>query len=138
MSPSIPVYRGIFNENRGRKRLSGFQNRLSGPRPLSGQEAKVVKEAQQVINSFSSIPCTSCHYCTDGCPMQIPIPEIFAARNRFTVWNQEAASRMNYRNAILGRGKASECVGCGQCEEACPQQISVIEKLRECAEFFDV
>ena len=132
---------GILTVLSGMSDLAQMKDNLSFMkdfRPLSECEKEVVREAQRVINSFSSIPCTSCHYCTDGCPMQIPIPEIFAARNRFTVWNQEAASRMNYRNAILGRGKASECVGCGQCEEACPQQISVIEKLRECADFFDV
>ncbi len=132
---------GILTVLSGMSNVEQMQDNLSFMkdfRPLSEAEKETVKEAQRVVNSFVTIPCTSCHYCTDGCPMQIPIPEIFAARNRFTVWNQEAASRMNYRNAIGERGRASDCLGCGQCEEACPQHIPVIEKLRECSEFFDV
>ncbi|MBQ6554497.1 MAG: 4Fe-4S dicluster domain-containing protein, partial [Firmicutes bacterium] len=59
------------------------------------------------------IPCTACHYCVDGCPQRIPIPNIFAARNRQTVWNQISGGKWNYDNAVKDKGKASDCIACG-------------------------
>lgn len=106
-------------------------------RPLDEAEQTAVQKAQETINGIKSIPCTACHYCTAGCPMQIPIPEIFAARNKQLVWGQLEAGKSAYADAVENAGKASSCVECGQCESACPQQIKVIEKLKECASVFD-
>ncbi len=105
-------------------------------KPLNQQEQKAIHRAQEIISGSSAIPCTACHYCTAGCPGQIPIPEIFAARNRQLIWGQLEEGKKAYEQAIEGAGAASDCVACGQCESACPQQIPVIEKLRECGEAF--
>ena len=103
-------------------------------RPLDEEEQKVIGRAREVLAAIDSIPCTECHYCTAGCPMQIPIPEIFSAMNRKMIWNEDAQARRDYAAETKEKAKASECIACGQCEAACPQQIPVIEKLRACAE----
>ncbi|MCR4903870.1 MAG: aldo/keto reductase [Butyrivibrio sp.] len=104
---------------------------------LDDNEKEVIKKAQKALASIDSIPCTACQYCTKGCPMQINIPAIFAARNKQLIWNQTQQGQNEYNRAIEGRGKASECIGCGQCEAACPQHINIIERLKECAEVFE-
>ena len=105
-------------------------------KPLSEEEQAVIRRAQAALETDSSIPCTACHYCTDGCPMNIPIPEIFSVKNRQR-GNAEFRGKREYVIATEGRGKASDCIECGQCENACPQQIKVITHLKASAEQFE-
>lgn len=103
---------------------------------LDAEEQDAIRQAQEVINGIKSIPCTGCHYCTAGCPKQIPIPEIFEARNKQLVWGQLEQGRTEYARAVANVGTASDCIACGQCERACPQQIPVIDRLKDCAMTF--
>lgn len=97
--------------------------------PLSEQEEEVIREVQEALNADQSIPCTGCHYCTKGCPMNIPIPEIFTVENR-RKGSPEFRTKREYAIVTAGRGKASECLQCGQCEGACPQHLPIIELLQ--------
>ena len=75
--------------------------------------------------------------CTAGCPKRIPIPEIFAARNKQLLWGQMEEGRTDYAQAVENGGRASDCIACGQCVRACPQQLTVIDYLKDCAVQFD-
>ncbi len=105
-------------------------------KPLDENERNVIRRAQAVLNGDDSIPCTGCHYCTGGCPMSIPIPEIFTIKNR-QKGNEAFRGRREYTIATTGKGKASDCIECGQCVNACPQQIDVINRLKDCADQFE-
>lgn len=105
-------------------------------KPLTEKEKEAIRKAQEAINGVKSIPCTACHYCTAGCPKHIPIPEIFEARNKQLIWGQLEEGKAAYEQAVKDAGTASDCIACGQCERACPQQIKVIERLKECAGAF--
>lgn len=100
-------------------------------KPLSEHEQEVIKEAQQALDRDQSIPCTACHYCTEGCPMNIPIPEIFTVENR-KKGSPEFRTIREYTIVTSGRGNASDCIGCGQCESVCPQHLPIIELLERC------
>ncbi|MGM9952706.1 MAG: hypothetical protein ACI32Q_04875 [Intestinibaculum porci] len=41
---------------------------------LNNDEINTIKKAQDIMRALDSIACTACHYCTPGCPQQIPIP----------------------------------------------------------------
>ena len=56
--------------------------------PLSGAEQETMRRAQEALAAIPSIPCTGCSYCEQGCPMNIPIPDIFDARNRQMVYGK--------------------------------------------------
>ena len=102
-------------------------------RPLSPQEMEVIARAQKALDSRKSIPCTRCRYCTGGCPMNIPIPEIFNVINR-REGSPEFRTIREYCIVTEGHGKASDCVACGRCEAACPQGLKIISLLKKCRE----
>ncbi len=100
-------------------------------KPLSEEEEEVIRRVQDALNKDQSIPCTACHYCTKGCPMNIPIPEIFTVENR-KKGSPEFRTKREYTIVTEGRGKASDCIQCGQCESACPQHLPIISLLEKC------
>ena len=129
----ITVLSGMSNLVQMRDNLSYMKDF----RPLNGSEQTAIRKAQELMNGVKSIPCTACHYCTAGCPKQIPIPEIFGARNQQMVWGQLEEGRRQYADVVENAGKASDCIACGQCESACPQQLGVIQYLKDCAAQFE-
>ena len=98
--------------------------------PLSEAEEAVIRRAQQAYAEDKSIRCTGCHYCTEGCPMGIPIPDIFTVANR-RKGSPHFRTVREYNIVTQGKGKASQCLECGQCEAACPQGLPVMSLLRE-------
>ena len=120
---------GIITVLSGMSNFAQMEDNLSYMRdfkPLSAEEQKVIRDVQAELVKDHSIQCTACHYCTDGCPQQIAIPEIFAVKNR-------DGGKEAYEIATKDKGKASDCIECGQCEAACPQHLPIISLLKDCA-----
>lgn len=131
---------GILTVLSGMSNVEQMEDNLSYMRnfkPLDETEMAVIKRAQLALDASDSIKCTVCHYCTEGCPMNIPIPDIFAARNEQLIYNDANKSRRKYAEAIAGKGKASDCIKCMQCENACPQHLPITRLLEEAAEIYN-
>lgn len=125
----ITVLSGMSNVDQMRDNLSYMQNF----QPLNEEEQKMIRQAQHLLGHSAAIPCTTCHYCTGGCPKKIPIPEIFSAMNIQLGNGQHDQAAAAYQTATAGRGKASDCVKCRQCEKACPQHLPITKYLDQCA-----
>jgi len=126
---------GILTVLSGMSNVEQMQDNLSYMKdfkPLDENEQKIIREAQRILGKSATIPCTACHYCTEGCPMQIPIPDIFAAMNLKLGNGQLEEAKRTYLNAAAEGHRASDCIECGQCEGACPQHLSIIELLKDC------
>ena len=102
-------------------------------KPLDEGEMKVIARAQQALDGAKAVPCTACRYCTKGCPMQIPIPDIFTVYNR-REGSPHFRTVREYTIVTTGKGKAADCIGCGQCESVCPQHLPIISLLEKCRE----
>jgi len=95
-------------------------------KPLTAQEHEIISKVRTLYQAQHKIPCTACRYCVDGCPAGIPIPDIFGLQN--AKLGEEA-----YDAAAYGKfsATATDCVDCGQCENACPQNLQIRDLLRE-------
>ncbi len=110
-------------------------------KPLNEAERKAISQAQKALDAAKMIPCTACHYCTEGCPMNICIPEYFS------IYNEDSREDMrkkgwtvnftNYELLAREHGKASECIECGQCEGVCPQHLPIIENLKAVTQHYE-
>ena len=98
---------------------------------LSEEQSKVIEKAQEELKKIPIIPCTTCNYCAKVCPMEIGISGSFTALNYLTLYNdlKVAKEQEGWLVGMHGRKKASECIKCGQCEEACPQHIKIRDML---------
>ena len=108
--------------------------------PINEEESRMIEKAADIIKSSIAIPCTACHYCTEGCPQAIAIPEYFAIYNtlhQFGKKEQWMNTSVYYGVLNKTHGKASDCIECGQCEEHCPQHLPIIENLKKVAETFE-
>ncbi|MBD5133656.1 MAG: 4Fe-4S dicluster domain-containing protein [Clostridiales bacterium] len=106
-------------------------------RPLDGRELAAVEQVREALLRGELIPCTACRYCVDGCPMKIAIPELFACLNDKKSGRNQNAGR-EYENVhTVNNGRASACVKCGKCEEACPQRLPIRELLVRVAKEFE-
>ena len=106
-------------------------------KPLDETELAAIAKVQEIFRSKNLIQCTGCRYCTDGCPKQIAIPELFATMNAKQIhhdWHTDY-----YYNAVyaLPGHKASDCVKCGKCESVCPQHLPIRQLLENVANEFE-
>ncbi len=113
---------------------------MSDFKPLTEEDTDVIWKAVDMLNSNIEIPCTGCAYCVDGCPMKIAIPKYFSLYNadkqevKEKGWTPQGEY---YERLTHTFGKASACVGCGQCEKVCPQHLPIVENLKVVASHFE-
>ncbi|MBE0636790.1 4Fe-4S dicluster domain-containing protein, partial [Candidatus Bipolaricaulota bacterium] len=55
--------------------------------------------------------------------------------NTFKMYGDEEGSKRSYNQFMKPENRADQCVECGQCEQACPQQIEIIDWLKKAHKF---
>jgi predicted aldo/keto reductase-like oxidoreductase len=96
------------------------------------EDFKVIEQVKEIISESELVGCTGCRYCMP-CPKGVDIPALFRSYNMTTV-DSKSAARFEYAQTV-GLKKdpafATQCIGCGKCEQHCPQNIPIREKLKE-------
>ena len=133
---------GVFRVLSGMNSIEQVEDNcasLGNFQPLSNEENAVIAEVRKIIQANTAIPCTACEYCTHGCPKKIAIPQYFALYNSMKRKTGSFSSQnVYYNNTVLaGHGRASDCLGCGKCEQACPQHLTIRKYLEDVAGVFD-
>ena len=102
---------------------------------LSSEESVLIEQVREAYQARTAVDCTECRYCLP-CPQGIAIPLILGCVNNASLFDDPTSERATYQFELNAghTAPASACTECGQCEEACPQQISVAEELAKAAE----
>ncbi len=133
-------YEGIMMVLSGMSSLEQMRDNISFMKdfkPLNDEEKAAVEKVRTIFRGMNLIPCTACHYCTDGCPAHIAIPDLFAVMNTKQIYHDwNADYYYNVVHTSQGR-KASDCLKCGQCEKACPQHLPIRQLLADVAAEFE-
>ncbi len=103
-------------------------------KPLSNEELETIEAFIKERRKKEEITCNMCEYC-QPCPSQVAISRIFELMNYYRVYGLKEYALSEYRSIGSGekdeREKADACTECGRCEEQCPQNIEIMEKLKE-------
>lgn len=92
----------------------------------------LVKNVVDIIREKEKVGCTACRYCMP-CPKGVDIPGNFRYYNQMFA-DGKGSARFEFAQVMGMRtepGFASQCIGCGKCEQHCPQHINIREKLKE-------
>src|SRR5690606_14590263 len=99
------------------------------PHSLSKKELGIIAQARELYTQRIQIPCTDCRYCLP-CPQGVEIPRLFRLYNEASMYNSFASDRPQYEYLAKNGKDASQCIACGSCEAACPQNLEIIELLK--------
>jgi predicted aldo/keto reductase-like oxidoreductase len=99
------------------------------PDSLDQNELSLIQKAKEEYEALLKVGCTGCAYCMP-CPNGIDIPTNFNTYNNYFLFDQQQMSKMMYNMMLPEEQRASSCVECGECEEKCPQQIEIMEELK--------
>ncbi len=102
-------------------------------KPLNAEETQLLFDVANEMTARITLPCTSCRYCTDHCPMELDIPNIIEYYNDYIYSGGGFLAPMAI-GALPDDKKPSACLGCRACEAVCPQNIKISEMMADFTE----
>ena len=106
----------------------------SGVGSLTTEEVGIIEEARDAWEGLAPVACTHCDYC-QPCPNGVLIPRIFEIYNNTVMYDLGERGKREYHNEIPEDGRADHCIECGNCEDSCPQHLTIIDYLKDAHEY---
>ncbi len=103
---------------------------------LTADDKEFIEKAKRIYHAIKKIDCTNCRYCMP-CSSAVNIPMCFTLFNNAHMLNDVVTQRIFYRTLVGPGHQASNCIECGECEDACPQHIPIRAALKEVAELLE-
>lgn len=94
----------------------------------------LIDRLRRAFSGSQRVGCTACGYC-QPCPQGVNIPGIFHCYNEVAAEGLKRARHEYLQINAMRRpsGGASRCVGCGLCEQRCPQGLHIRALLKNAA-----
>ena len=101
---------------------------------LTDDDQAMLRRVVDAIQETMKVGCTACGYC-QPCPKNVDIPGVFACYNRVYSESRKAAVKEYMKCTAFRKDStaASQCIGCGKCEQHCPQGIEIRRHLKDAA-----
>lgn len=102
------------------------------PHAFGPEEFALIDRVKAEIQRNVKVGCTGCSYCMP-CPQGVDIPGIFRCYNRMYTERKGVGRREYWQTVALRKEAAfaSQCIGCGKCEQHCPQHLPIRTLLKE-------
>lgn len=132
--------RYVWNYPEVRTVLSGMNNmnhikdnikeaNQAEPNMLTEEEKAVIEKVKAIYKSRIKVDCTNCKYCMP-CPYGVNIPGNFSFYNNAYIFDDVEHFKHHYKEQMKPESMANMCQECGQCESLCPQNIPIIDELK--------
>ena len=124
------VLSGMNDEQQIRENAAAADRAAVGA--LTAREQDMFSAVRAAVHRATKVGCTGCGYCMP-CPHGVDIPVCFRTYNdRWTDgWYTGMKEYLMCTTLKRERSNASLCVGCGKCEQHCPQSIPIRRELKE-------
>ena len=97
--------------------------------PLTEEEQNKIRQIREALGTNF---CRRCNYCAP-CTAGINIPFMFLVEGYFSRYNLKEWAIARYETSAK---TASDCIGCGACEERCPYQLPIRQMLKNVEKVF--
>ncbi len=125
---SIPSVKLTLSGMSNMEQLKDNIEIFSKEQELSSAQFEDLVNIARRITAVGTVPCTSCRYCTEECPMGLDIPLLIEYYNEHTF--SGGGFIVPSAVASLPRDKRpTACIGCRHCEAVCPQSIKIADVL---------
>ena len=111
------------------KELAQNLEAVSNSEPLTDEEKAIF---QKIRSQLGTQFCRRCNYC-QPCSVGINISVLFSFDGYLQRYGLADWAKSRYAGQ---EKKASDCIGCGACEQRCPYQLPIRKMLRKVAEHF--
>ena len=97
---------------------------------------KLTAEQNELLEMYAGIAdkdfCRMCETCNQSCPRGIAVADILRFRMYYKNYGRREYA-INLYNDLADCQKVTQCDECRLCERNCPNQLAVVEKLKEAA-----
>ncbi len=96
------------------------------------EDFALLEEVKRSIREKEKVGCTGCRYCMP-CPKGVDIPGIFRCYNAMYIESKGQGRSQFIQTVGLTKEPAfaTQCIECGKCEQHCPQNLPIRQKLKE-------
>jgi len=105
--------------------------------PLTDVEKMTIEFIKKRLMGLGERFCTACNYCLP-CPQGVAIADIFKLKNIIAGFGADEYSKGQYWRmqnnpewSDYHGETADKCIGCGECEQQCPERLPIIDDLKK-------
>ncbi|MFW5710502.1 MAG: aldo/keto reductase [bacterium] len=121
------VLSGMSTMDQLRQNLASAEESAAGT--FANETHILFEQLRAMYDQLRKVSCTGCNYCMP-CPSGVNIPRILRLYNDLYMYGDEQQPKRVYNYVLDAAERANRCTECGACEEACPQQIEIIDALK--------